>query len=111
MGEVTDPTIVRMMETIVEEIHPEKIILFGSYAKGDARPDSDVDFLIVDSKSFGPQRSRRKEMARIWKALGEFMLSVDILLYTPTELDIRKNSINSVVARALREGIVLYERH
>ena len=54
--------------------------------------NSDVDFLIVDSKPFGPERSRRKEMARIWRALGKFMVPEDILLYTHAELESRMNS-------------------
>lgn len=111
MKEITDQLIHQMMETIVKEIQPEKIILFGSHAKGYSNPNSDVDFLIVDSKPFGPERSRRKEMARIWKALGRFMTPVDILLYTQKELDSRMNSMNHVAARAIQEGIVLYERH
>lgn len=111
MSRVSDQTLSQMVGAIVEEIHPEKVILFGSQAKGDLNPDSDVDFLIVDSASFGPGRSRRKEMARIWKALGKFLQPVDILLYSQGELDSRMNSMNHVATRALREGRVLYERH
>lgn len=111
MNRVSSQTLSLMVKAIVEEIHPEKVILFGSQANGDPNPDSDVDFLVVDSEPFGPKRSRRKEMARIWKALSKFLLPVDILLYTQAELDSRMNSINNVAVRALREGKVLYERH
>ncbi len=111
MNEIINQTISQMVDTIVKEINPEKIILFGSHAKDYSNPNSDVDFLIVDSKPFGPERSRRKEMARIWKALGKFMVPIDILLYYPKEFEQRQNSINNVAARALREGKVVYERH
>jgi len=111
MSNIADVTLSQMVDVIVNEIQPEKIILFGSHAKGFSNPDSDIDFLIVDAKPFGAERSRRKEMARIWKALGKFMLPVDILLYTQTELESRMSSINSAAARAVKEGRVLYERH
>ncbi|MEW6236023.1 MAG: nucleotidyltransferase domain-containing protein [Candidatus Omnitrophota bacterium] len=111
MSNISDVTLSHMVDVIVKVIQPEKIILFGSHAKGVSNPDSDVDFLIVDSKPFGPERIRRKEMARIWKALGKFMLPVDILLFTQTELESRMNSMNNVAARAIKEGRVLYDRH
>ena len=59
----------QMVDTIVREVSPEAIILFGSRARGDARPDSDVDLLIVETEPFSPQRSRRKEAARLYIAL------------------------------------------
>lgn len=110
MDPVNEQTIDQMVEAIVQVIHPEKIILFGSRAQGDSRPDSDVDFLVVDARSFGPERSRRKEMARIWRALGKFLAPVDILLYSLEEVEQWRYSLNHVAARALREGKVVYER-
>lgn len=110
MSGVNKETLAQMVETIVDEIHPQKVILFGSQARGNPDNDSDVDFLIVDSNPFGPERSRRKEMARIWKALGKYMLPVDLLLYSQTEFDQRKRSRSHVAALADREGKVMYER-
>ena len=65
----------QMVETIVREVAPEAIILFGSRARGDARPDSDVDLLVVETEPFSPQRSRRKEAARLYMALRGTSLS------------------------------------
>ena len=59
----------KMVETIVREVSPETIILFGSRARGDARSDSDIDLLVVEKEPFSPQRSRRKEAARLYMAL------------------------------------------
>ena len=70
-----------MVDTIVREASPEAIILFGSRARGDARPDSDVDLLIVETEPFSSQRSRRKEVARLYIALKELAISKDLLLY------------------------------
>lgn len=59
----------QMVETIVGEVAPETIILFGSRARGEAHADSDVDLLVVETEAFSPQRSRRKEAARLYMAL------------------------------------------
>ena len=100
----------QMVDTIVREASPEAIILFGSRARGDARPDSDIDLLIIETEPFSPQRSRRKEAARLYMALRGLAISKDILLYSRDEFEHWKNSINHVVGRALREGKVLHGR-
>ncbi len=100
----------QMVETIVREVSPEIIIFFGSRERGDARPDSDVDLLVVETEPFSPQRSRRKEAARLYMALRSLAISKDILLYSREEFDHWKNSLNHVVGRAHREGRVLHGR-
>lgn len=101
----------QMVDTIVREVSPEAIILFGSRARGDARADSDVDLLIVETEPFSPQRSRRKEAARLYIALKGFLnISKDILLYSRDEFEQWKNSTNHVIGRAIREGKVLHGR-
>ncbi|MDQ6958808.1 MAG: nucleotidyltransferase domain-containing protein [Mariprofundaceae bacterium] len=100
----------QMVETIVREVSPETIILFGSRARGDARPDSDVDLLVVETDPFSPRRSRRKEAARLYMALRKLAISKDILLYSRDEFDHWKHSLNHVVGRAHREGRVLHGR-
>jgi len=100
----------QMVETIVREVSPQTIILFGSRARGDARSDSDVDLLVVETELFSPQRSRRKEAARLYIALKGLAISKDILLYSRDEFERWKNSLNHVVGRAHREGRVLHGR-
>ena len=99
-----------MVQVIVEIADPEQVILFGSRARGESRLGSDVDLLIVESDPFDEKRSRRKEMARLWRALASFPFPKDILVYSRDELVYWRSSLNNVVARALREGKVLYER-
>lgn len=89
---------------------PERIVLFGSRARGDSRDDSDFDLLVVESESFGPDRSRLAEIARLERALGSLPVAVDLLLYSRPEIDRLRESLNHVVGRALREGRVVYER-
>jgi predicted nucleotidyltransferase len=100
----------QMVRTIVDTAAPEQVIVFGSWARGDARPDSDVDLLVVESKPFGPQRSRRRELARLWTALAAFPVAKDLLVYDCQEVEDRRTCLNHVVAHALREGKVLYAR-
>lgn len=99
-----------MVTHIVREVAPEAIILFGSRARGDARVDSDVDLLVVETEPFSPQRSRRKEAARLYMALRKLGVAKDIWLYSRDEFDRLKDSLNHVVGRAHREGRVLHGR-
>lgn len=100
----------QMVATIVDEVAPETIILFGSRARGTANENSDIDLLVVETEAFSPQRSRRKEAARLYMALRSMAVSKDILLYSRAEFEHWKNSPNHVVGRAHREGRVLHGR-
>jgi uncharacterized protein len=110
MIQVTETLLREMTKTIVDTAKPRKVILFGSWAQGNACPDSDVDILVIQDEPFGPGRSRRKEMTRLWQALSKFDRPKDILLYASEEEDKWKESRNHMVAHALRSGRVLYER-
>ena len=109
-GAVTDAVIAEMVETLVKEADPEQVILFGSRGRGDARTDSDVDLIVVEAEPFGPGRDRVKEMARLYKALAGFLVPADILVYSREDVEYWRDSLNHVLARALREGRVVYER-
>ena len=110
MTHVDEPLLQRMVAAIVEAADPEQVILFGSRARGDARPDSDVDLVVVEAEPFGPGRSRRAEIVRLMRALGGCPVATDILVYSRDEVEYWRDSLNNVLARALREGRVLYER-
>ena len=110
MTPVTDELLDRMVRAIVEEVDPEQVILFGSRARGDAKEASDVDLVVVESQPFGKTRSRRLEAVRLWRALSSFVVPKDILVYSREEVALWRDSLNHVLARALREGKVLYER-
>ena len=111
MTRVDDALLRQMVKTIVDEVDPEQVILFGSRARGDAAADSDVDFVVVEATPFGKSRDRRTETTRLWRALAGFDVSKDILLFSRDEVEYWRDSLNHVLARALREGEVLYERH
>ena len=110
MTRVDDALLDQMVQVIIDEVDPEQVILFGSRARGDARTGSDVDLVVVEAAPFGPDRNRRAEAARLWRALARFRVPKDILVFSRTEVDYWRDSLNHVLARALREGKVLYER-
>jgi len=99
-----------IVNTIVDDIDPDRIVLFGSNARGDARPNSDLDLLVIVEEPFGPDRSRRKAMARLSRKLAQFGGSQDLLLFSREDVDRWRDSINHVIGRALREGKDIYER-
>ena len=104
MVPVTDELQEEMVRAIVEEVDPEQVILFGSRAREDALDHSDVDLIVVEAEPFGPERSRIREASRLYKAASEFGVSKDILVFTLAEVDYWRDSLNHVLARALREG-------
>lgn len=99
-----------MVRSIVDEVDPEKVILFGSRGRGDAGADSDVDLLVIEAEPFGPDRNKHQEMLRLGRALREFRVPKDILVFSNEEVEYWHDSLNHVLARALREGRILYER-
>ena len=91
---------------IRETTMPERIILFGSYARGDANADSDLDLLVV----VPGVRYPRRESTRIRRALRGLMVPIDVIVATPEQVERYRDSIGLVYRAALQEGIVLYER-
>ncbi len=95
-----------MVRRIVETWNPDKIILFGSYARGLAGPDSDVDLLVVLPLN-GDRRTIRLGIRRALSGMG---LSKDIVVATPQELERYRECPGTIIRAALGEGNVLYER-
>ena len=95
-----------MVSLIIRDYHPEKIILFGSYARGDAGPDSDADLLIV----MNAVKNRRLRKIEILSRLAGIGLPKDIVIITPEELEKYADKIGTIVYPAVREGKILYEK-
>ena len=95
-----------MVERIVSRFRPQKIILFGSHARGDALPDSDVDLLIVMSVT----GSKRQKAVKIGVALHDIPIAKDVIVVTPEEFEWRKDVVGTIEWPASREGKVLYAR-
>ena len=104
--ETINEKIDELVRRIVNRFDPEKVILFGSYARGTAREDSDADILVV----MPVRGSKRKRATEIDIALVGLDLPVDVIVVTPEELDRNKNTIGTIIYPALKEGKVLYEK-
>jgi len=102
----TADLIVEMTDRIVRKFNPLKVILFGSRARGEPRPDSDVDLLVVLPEI----EDKRGAAVEIRRALRDLPVSKDIVVATPDEIARRGNLVGSVLRPALREGKVLFER-
>ena len=85
---VTDGLLGKMVRAIVDEVDPEQVILFGSRARGDERKNSDVDFIVVEAEPFGPERSRHKELVRLYHALAGFRVPADVLVYSHDDTEL-----------------------
>lgn len=94
-----------VVRRIVETVHPKQVVLFGSRARGDNRPDSDVDLLIIQESNL----PRFKRSIPIRKAIAGLLPSKDIIVYTPEEVREWEGVPNSFIMTALSQGKVLYE--
>lgn len=103
---VVQKKIEEMVQRIVERFHPQQVILFGSYARGQAGPDSDVDLLVVMPVA----GSKREKSIEIALALHDIRVPKDIIVVTPDTVERQRDVIGTIVHPALKEGKVLYAK-
>lgn len=101
---VTEQEINNVVSRIVEFYKPEKIILFGSYALGNADENSDLDLLLIKDTAEPP--INRAE--GIHKALRDLFLPMDILVYTPNEILNDQDRKFTFIHDVLKTGKILY---
>ncbi|MGD9728364.1 MAG: nucleotidyltransferase domain-containing protein [Nitrospiraceae bacterium] len=94
------------MLRIVVRFHPDRIVLFGSHARGEAGPDRDVDFLVVMQRC----GSKRKRVVEVYGLLAGIGVPKDMVIVTPKEFEIYRDAPGTVIRTARREGKVLYDR-
>ena len=102
----TQDCIHEMVTRIIERFHPDKIILFGSYARGNASPDSDIDILVVMPVK-GSKRSLQLQMR---SALHDIYMPMDVIVSDSAEFDWRKDIVGTIEWPAVHEGKVLYAK-
>ena len=102
-GPATD-LLAEAIRRVVEVASPERIILFGSAARGETGPDSDLDLLVVKSGV----AHRRKLAQRIYRSLVGLEAPVDVLVVTPEDIEAFKDEPGTIIGPALREGRVVY---
>jgi predicted nucleotidyltransferase len=95
-----------IIQWIVKVMDPEKIIMFGSRAKGTATEDSDLDLMVIVDKSEIPRPRSRP----VYGALRDIFIPMDILVYTQEEVDDWQNVSVHITSTARREGKTIYEK-
>ncbi len=96
------------IERIVVGFDPLRILLFGSLARGESGPNSDVDLLVVVPD--GSFSDKHEVTVEILRTLKDMPFPKDVVVTTPEEIDRRGDLVGTVLRPALREGKVLYER-
>ena len=96
------------LQVLVEQFHPEQVILFGSYAYGEPAPDSDVDLLVVKMIKEGRVMDKVAIRRAWWPLLvGRFPLPFDLLLKTPQEFADSRVQVSGYHASLFRKGLRL----
>jgi predicted nucleotidyltransferase len=103
---VTDELLQEIVGRIVRAVDPDKIILFGSRARGDSHTRSDLDILVIMEST----EPRHRRSIPLFAALSDIMVPMDIVVYTPEEVREWGNVRQAFPTTALREGKVVYER-
>lgn len=96
----------QVVQQIVEQFKPQKIILFGSYARGNPRPESDVDLLVVMET---PLREIQQAI-QICQQI-DYRFGLDLIVHTPKYLAERVKMGDWFIRDILEEGKILYENH
>ena len=102
---VAQEKIAEATRILSDAARPCKIILFGSYGRGEPREDSDVDLLIVEADV----KDRVAEMTRLNRLLSPLRISVDLLVVSREMFEYWETTPGNVYFNAVREGKVLYE--
>ncbi len=106
-GKIPRREIDAIVRRIAEKFDPERIILFGSYASGKPHAYSDVDWLVVMQTQ---ERPLAKQL-QIARALSPHPFGLDILVYTPQEIESRVTMGDYFLREIVTRGKILYERH
>ena len=102
---LTKYQIEEIKNSIIENIQPNKIILFGSYANGTADENSDLDILIVKDSNL----PRYKRTPKLYNLLSKYYIDKDIFWYTEDEIGEWENVSLAFITKVIKTGKILYE--
>ena len=105
-GQPDDAVIDEIVRRVVEVAVPDRIILFGSAARGEMGPDSDLDFLVIKSGEY----DRARLEGELYVAMRGIGLATDFILVTPQQVERYKHVKFLVIHPALNEGVDMYIR-
>jgi predicted nucleotidyltransferase len=103
---ITPEKVQTVIQKIIEVSQPRKLILFGSYVRGDTNLNSDLDILVVTGDKI---ESPRKESVRIRRALKGIVMSMDILVVPESKLEGLVSVPGLIYREAIKNGRVVYE--
>jgi len=102
---VSEKTLEQAVSLLVEAASPERIILFGSFARGEASEGSDLDFVVIENNV----TDRRREIVRLLRVLEPHDIPADVFVSSPRFFDEWKDVPGTLLYEASREGRVVYE--
>jgi predicted nucleotidyltransferase len=102
---VDEQTLQQMVKRIVAAARPSRVILFGSYGRGDADAGSDLDIMVIQPEV----TNQYEEMVRLRQVIGSVGTGVDVLVYSEAEYERRSQVPGTVLYWARKEGRALYE--
>ena len=97
---VSEAQLQQMAAEILQEIPEAEVRLFGSYARGEARPSSDVDLMIIVTDAWYTQHSWFETLGLLWRKLAHHRVPIDLLLYPRSKVEERRHWHSHVIARA-----------
>ena len=101
---INEQELEQAVQRIVAVAQPLRVIVFGSYGRGDADADSDLDLMVIEGRG----DDRGEEMVCLRQAVGSIGVGVDMLIYSEAEIEERRDWCTSPIYWALREGRTLY---
>jgi predicted nucleotidyltransferase len=99
-----EAVLAEIVSRIVEVVHPDRIILFGSAARGEMGPDSDLDLLVIKADV----EHRRRLAQQIYLNLIGITTPVDVIVLTPEDIEQCRDKVGTIIGPALREGREIY---
>lgn len=103
---IDNTNIKNIITDTIPNLHPDKIILFGSRARNDFVAESDYDLLIILNDHIS-QQDKREASSLIRKAFAKKLIDVDIIIKAKNEINYYRDKIGSIVKNALEEGILI----
>lgn len=100
----SDPVVERVVKVIAEAIHPQQIILFGSRATGTARPDSDLDLVVI----YAGEKSKRQVKLDIHRLMEPGSLPMDLFVLSPEEMQRQRHVANTLAREVAERGVTVY---
>ncbi len=100
----SDPVVERVVKVIAEAVHPQKIILFGSRAMGTARPDSDLDLVVI----YAGEKSKRQVKLDIHRLMQPESLPIDLFVLSPEEMLRQRHVANTLAREVAERGVTVY---